>query len=74
VRPEHEGLFVDPCLGKEIAEFTVTRRCRGAVYEIRVRNSGGSQPARLTVDGELIQGNLVPYAAAGRSVLVEVDA
>jgi cellobiose phosphorylase len=38
---------------------------------IRVKNSGGSGPAQLVVDGEALEGNLVPYAAAG--VTVQVD-
>ncbi len=74
IRPEHDGLFVDPCLGKEVPEFTVTRRCRDAVYEIRVKSSGGSKPARLKVDGQPIEGNRVPYAAPGSRVRVEVEA
>jgi cellobiose phosphorylase len=71
VRPEHKGLFVNPCLPAEIPEFTVTRKCRGATYEIHVKNSGKGGRAKLTVDGKSIEGQLVPYAKAGASVKVE---
>jgi len=72
IRPEHDGLCVSPCIDKDIAEFTITRRCRGATYEIRVRNSGGHTP-KLSVDGKPILGCIVPYAKAGQSVVVECE-
>jgi cellobiose phosphorylase len=71
VRPEFEGLYVNPCIGGSIPEFTVTRKCRGATYLIRVENSGGCGTAKLVIDGEPLEGNLVPYAPAGSTVQVE---
>ncbi|MEO8215156.1 MAG: hypothetical protein ABI560_18295, partial [Myxococcales bacterium] len=75
VRPEYEGLMVQPCIGKDVPSFTITRRCRGAEYQIRVKNSGtgGTAPAKLTVDGKPVKGNLVPYAAAGATVIVDCE-
>jgi len=69
VKPEFEGLSVKPCLPTDIAEFTVQRKCRGATYQIRVKNKGGSVP-KLTVNGKPVSGELVPYAAAGATVEV----
>ena len=71
VRPGYDGLVVDPQIGPDVPEFTVTRVARGATYEIAVVNSGvdGSR-ARLTVDGIEIEGNTVPYAAPGSVVQV----
>ena len=69
VRPGYDGLIVDPCLGPEIPEFTVRRTIRGATYVITVANSGG-KGAHLVVDGAPIEGNQVPYAAAGSTVQV----
>jgi len=40
VRSDYEGLVVDPQIGPEVPEFTVTRVVRGATYEITARNSG----------------------------------
>ena len=67
VRPDYDGLRVHPCMGGEVAKFTVTRKCRGAEYRIHVKNSGksGSAGPKLTVDGKPIAGDLVPYAHAG---------
>jgi cellobiose phosphorylase len=73
VRPDYDGLRVHPCIGAEIGRFTVTRRCRGAEYLIRVDNSGQSRPLRLVVDGKPIDGDLVPYAAPGARVVVECE-
>ena len=73
VRPEYDGLVVDPQIGPEVPSFTVRRGARGATYEISVTNSGteGAR-GRLVVDGTPVEGNLVPYAPAGTTVRVEV--
>src|SRR5262249_1453915 len=73
VRPDFEGLRVAPVIGKEIPGFTGTRKCRGAAYVIRVKNSGSGGPAKLTVDGAAITGDLVPYAAPGATVRIECE-
>lgn len=74
VRPDFDGLVVDPQIGPDVPEFTVRRVARGATYEITVRNSGtpGAR-ARLTVDGEPLGGVLVPYAEAGSTVRVVAE-
>ncbi len=38
VRPELDGLRVNPCIGAEVPSFTVVRKCRGAEYRITVTN------------------------------------
>ncbi|MEC5182682.1 cellobiose phosphorylase [Cryobacterium sp. MP_3.1] len=71
VRTDYDGLVVDPQIGPDVAEFTVTRQARGATYVITVANSGreGSR-ASLEVDGVAIEGRTVPYAPAGATVQV----
>ncbi|PVU83084.1 glycosyl transferase [Cellulomonas sp. WB94] len=73
VRPGYDGLIIDPQIGPEVPQFTVTRSARGATYEITVTNSGtpGARGS-LVVDGTPIVGNTVPYAPAGSTVTVEV--
>ena len=73
VRPDYDGLVVDPQIGPEVPSFTVTRVARGATYEIVVTNSGtpGARGS-LVVDGTPVEGNHVPYAPAGSTVRVEV--
>ena len=75
VRPEYDGLWVKPCIGRDVPEFTVTRKCRGTTFRVRVTNkSGGSGPVKLKVDGKPIEGHLVPYGKPGSTVEVECEA
>jgi cellobiose phosphorylase len=60
-------------MGGEVSKFTVTRKCRGAEYRITVKNSGKSGTPKLTVDGKPVAGDLVPYAAAGATVIVDCE-
>ena len=69
VRPEFDGLRVEPCLPDDMTDLTVTRRCRGAEYRITVIR--GSEPG-VRVDGVAVEGAVVPYAATGETVEVEV--
>ena len=71
VRPDWDGLIVEPCLPAEVPEFTVTRWCRGTTYVIRVKNSGKGGAPKLVVDGKPVDGRLVPYGAKGKTVQVE---
>ncbi|MBN1893723.1 N,N'-diacetylchitobiose phosphorylase [bacterium] len=41
VRPGYDGLIIDPCIPAGWKEFEITRRWRGAVYRIRVKNPKG---------------------------------
>ncbi|MBI9115136.1 GH36-type glycosyl hydrolase domain-containing protein [Sanguibacter suaedae] len=73
VRPGYDGLVVDPQIGPDVPEYTVTRTARGATYVIHVTNSGtpGARGS-LVVDGVPVEGNEVPYAAPGSTVQVDV--
>jgi cellobiose phosphorylase len=73
IRPDFDGLRVSPCIGAEIPSFTVTRKCRGAIYRIRVTNSLKHEEPNLVVDGSPIDGTLVPYAEAGATVDIECE-
>lgn len=74
VRPEHEGLRIDPCIPTAWGGFKVRRPFRGAVYEIEVENpdhiSKGVQ--QVIVDGQPAQGNLLPIFGDGETHQVRV--
>jgi cellobiose phosphorylase len=71
VRPEHDGLVIDPQIGPDVPSFQVTRTIRGATYVIEVTNSGApGARAALEVDGHGIEGRTVPWAPAGATVRV----
>lgn len=63
IRPEFDGLCIDPCIPETLSGFTVTRHFRGAVYHIHVDNSAKSQKGikTLLVNGTPVEGNMIPY-------------
>ncbi|HEX3759986.1 MAG TPA: hypothetical protein VHW23_14825 [Kofleriaceae bacterium] len=73
IKPELTGLRVNPCIGADVPSFTIVRRCRGATYQITVDNQASGKAARLKVDGQPHAGTLVPYAAAGKTVVIECE-
>jgi len=88
IRPELDGLRVDPVIPSAWPGFTATRRYRGACYEITVRRAAVPGPAGaagfpaagarmgegagIRVDGQQIAGTLLPLALPGATVRVEV--
>ena len=74
IQPTLDGLRVDPCIPHTLTGYTVTRRFRGAEYRITVDNAAGVQHGvkAVTVDGKAICGNVLPLAAAGTEVTVQV--
>jgi cellobiose phosphorylase len=68
VRPEIDGLRIDPCIPKSWDGFTVTRKFRGAEYAITVRNPDHvSKGVKwMIVDGKKIEGNVVPVFTSGK--------
>jgi cellobiose phosphorylase len=75
IRPDHDGLRIDPCLPSAWDGYRATRRFRGATYDIVVRAPGGGRGRvrHLVVDGRPLAGNLVPVAPAGARVIVEAE-
>ena len=49
VRPDYDALVVDPCVPKTMKGFSVTRRFRGATYEIVVKNPHGVESGVVSV-------------------------
>ena len=74
IQPTLDGLKVDPCIPHTLSGFTVTRRFRGATYHITVDNAAGVQHGvkSVIVDGKPLQGSVLPLAAEGAEVNVQV--
>lgn len=72
VRPDFDGLTVDPCIPGDWTEFSVTRKWRGAEYRIHVSNPKGVEKgvASMTLDGQPVQ--ILPILAPGSVCQVEV--
>ncbi len=67
IRPDVDGLIVDPCIPSDWKEFRVKRQFRGATYHIHVTNPGkvSKGVAELRVNGEVLAGNKVPVFTEG---------
>ena len=72
VRPDFDGLRIDPCVPSGWREFSVTRRWRGAEYRIHVTNPDGVEKGvrRITLDGRDVA--YLPPLAPGSVGQVEV--
>jgi len=61
IRPEYDGLTVDPCLPAAWREVSATRCFRGKRFRITIRNgSAGTGVERLELNGRPLQGSLLP--------------
>jgi len=74
VWPEYDGLRVDPCTPPDWTGFMVDRRFRGVLYRIKVTNPQGVSKgvAAIRVDGEVIEGTLLPVFTGGGEHQVDV--
>ena len=74
IKPDWDGLKIDPCIPRDWNRYKVTRRFRGAEYEIEILNpdhvSRGVK--QLTVDGKEIPGNILPVFGDGKKHKVRV--
>lgn len=67
IRPEIDGLVIDPCIPCDWPQFNVRRQFRGAQYDIHVLNPHGVSKGvvEMRVDGVAIQGNKAPVFTDG---------
>jgi len=74
IKPDYDGLLIDPCIPAGWKEYKVFRLFRGVRYNITVNNKEGVSKGvkRLTVNGKLLKGNLVPFDGKDREVEVNV--
>ena len=72
VYPTHNGLSIDPCVPADFGDFTLTRKYRGATYNISVKQNGAQKGIKkLTVNGKEISGNIIPYEEGVKEYTVE---
>ena len=72
IKPDYDGLRIDPCLPSTAQEYSVKRKFRDAEYRIRVSNPQGVSRgvASIEVDGTPIEGNVIGYAPGSHEVTV----
>lgn len=68
IRPDYNGLVIDPCIPAVWDRFVVERRFRGSTYAITVLNPKKVNKGvkKLTVDGKIVEGNTVQVFGDGK--------
>ena len=74
IKPDYDGLTIDPCIPSKLDGFEVCRDFRGCKYNITVSNPDGVQKGvkSVTVDGVEISGNTIPVEMADGKASVNV--
>jgi cellobiose phosphorylase len=70
IRPTFGGLQVAPVIPSDWPGFRARRVFRGVTYHISVERAGGGNTVSLTVDGQPVEGDVVPLPPDGQ---VEVN-
>jgi cellobiose phosphorylase len=74
IRPDFDGLLIDPCIPTHWKGFKATRKFRGATYRIEVINPDGKSKGvkTMTVDDAPYKSNLIPVFGDGKEHIVKV--
>ena len=74
VKPDWDGLRIDPCVPHTWDGYEISRTFRGATYQIAIKNPDHvcRGVKRVTVDGQAIEGNVLPVFGDGKVHQVEV--
>ena len=71
IKPDYDGLRIEPCLPKEIDGYSIHRTFRGTVVDIKVCRADDKGP-RIEVDGHPIEGTLVRVKPDSDGMAVQV--
>jgi cellobiose phosphorylase len=73
IRPEYNGLRIDPCIPASWKGFSAARRFRGRMLYIQVHNPRGvcKGVAKMTVDGKVMADTLIPVGMKSEKLQVE---
>jgi len=74
IKPDYDGLVIDPCVPKDWKHYEIRRKFRDAEYDIVINNPNGVNRGvkSLLLNGKPVDGNLVPHQVAGSVNKVEV--
>lgn len=63
LKPDYNGLIIDPCVPSGFGDFTIKRVFREAEYYITIKNDNSVQKGvkKIIVDGTKLDGNLIPF-------------
>jgi cellobiose phosphorylase len=70
IRPTYDGLQVAPVIPSAWDGLTVSRKFRGTTYLISIRREGPGNDVSLALDGQPLDGNILPLGKDGDVVEV----
>ena len=76
IRPDYDGLMIDPCIPDHLDGFKVSRTFRGITYNIDIENPNHVEKGvvKLIVDGQEVNGNTIPFDSGMTGKTVNVTA
>ena len=74
VRPQYDGLLIDPCIPKKWDGFKMQRKFRGATYQLDIKNPDHVSKGvkQIIVNGETLDSNKIPLLEKGKNHKVEI--
>ena len=74
IKPDYDGLLINPCIPAKWDGFKMKRKFRGATYHIEVKNPDHVNKGvkQVKVNGELTDNNLIPILNPGNDHKIEV--
>jgi len=74
IRPDYDGLLIDPCIPGSWKGFKATRKFRGDTYHIEVVNPHGKSKgvSEVEVDGKHQKSNIIPVFGDGKEHRVKI--
>ena len=75
IRPDYDGLIVNPCVPTSWQKCTVTRKFRGSTYNITINNPRqvSKGVSKMKIDGKPAAGNKIPVFRDKKVHQVEVE-
>lgn len=74
IKPDYDGLLINPCIPPKWDGFKMKRKFRGATYHVEVKNPDHVSKGvkQVMVNGELIDNNLIPILKPDNDHKIEV--
>jgi cellobiose phosphorylase len=75
IRPDYDGLIVDPCIPNDWEKYSVVRKFRNSTYHITINNPGKINKGvkKLMLNGNPVRGNKIPVTNDRKDHYVEVE-
>jgi cellobiose phosphorylase len=74
LKPDYDGLQINPCIPKDWEGFEIQRNFRGATLNIKVVNPSGVSKGvkEMTINGKAVSGNIIPILEPDKNHFITV--